>query len=56
MYKTFPLYTKKEALGSFYGKYIEASIKEFQKRCGLKSDGCIGIITYNELKKYGFKE
>lgn len=55
MYKTFPLYTDKKALGNYYGKYIESSIKEFQRRTGLTSDGCVGPITYNELQKYGFK-
>lgn len=56
MYKTFPAYTNKKALGNYYGANIKASIKEFQKRTGLKSDGCVGPITLNELKKYGFKE
>lgn len=55
MYKTFPSYTKKEALGNYYGKNIQASIKEFQKRTKLESDGCVGPITLKELKKYGFK-
>lgn len=56
MYKTFPSYTKKEALGNYYGKNIQASIKEFQRRTKLESDGCVGPITLKELKKYGFKE
>lgn len=56
MYKKFPAYTKKQALGNYYGKYIQASIKEFQKRTGLTPDGCIGKITLAKLKKYGFKE
>lgn len=56
MRKTFPAYTKKEALGDYYGQYIESSIKEFQKRTGLEQDGCVGKITLAELKKYGFKE
>ena len=56
MYKTFPSYTKKEALGNYYGKNIQASIKEFQKRTKLEADGCVGPITLKELKKYGFKE
>ena len=56
MYKNFPLYTSKKALGDYFGTYLEKSIKEFQRRTGLKADGCIGPITLNELKKYGFKE
>ena len=56
MYKTFPAYTKKAALGNYYGKNIQASIKEFQKRTKLEADGCVGKITLAELKKYGFKE
>lgn len=56
MYKTFPAYTKKEALGNYYGKNIQASIKEFQKRTKLEADGNVGPITLKELKKYGFKE
>lgn len=55
MYKTFPSYTKKEALGSYYGKNIQASIREFQKRTHLETDGCTGPITLKELEKYGFK-
>jgi murein DD-endopeptidase MepM/ murein hydrolase activator NlpD len=56
MYKTFPAYTNKKALGNYYGANIKSSIKEFQRRSGLKNDGCVGPITLNELKKYGFKE
>ena len=54
MRKTFPRYTSAKALGNKYGDYLSASIKEFQKRTGLYSDGMCGKITYNELKKYGF--
>ncbi len=62
MYKTFPSYTDKKALGNYYGPYIEASIKEFQKRAKEEGkynstiDGCVGPITLESLKKYGFKE
>lgn len=56
MYKTFPAYTKKEALGNYYGKNIQASIKEFQKRTKIEADGCVGPITLKTLKKYGFNE
>lgn len=55
MYRVFPKYTDKKALGNYYGKYIKASITEFQKRTGLEADGCVGQITLKELEKYGFK-
>lgn len=54
MYLTFPAYTSKNALGNYYGKYIQASIKEFQKRTGLEQDGCVGPKTLAMLVKYGF--
>ena len=56
MYRDFPAYTSKLALGNYYGKYLTKSIKEFQKRTGLVSDGCIGPITLAKLKIYGFVE
>ena len=56
MRKTFPAYTSTKALGSYYGKYIKASITEFQKRTGLLADGNIGPITLAKLKEYGFEE
>lgn len=56
MYKNFPAYTKKEALGNYFGKNLRASITEFQRRCHLETDGCVGRITYNKLKEYGFNE
>ena len=55
MYKTFPAYTSKKALGNYMGKFLQSSIREFQKRTGLYQDGCVGKITYAELQKYGFK-
>lgn len=55
MYKTFPAYTSRNALGNYYGAHIRASIKEFQKRTGLKPDGCVGPITLAKLERYGFK-
>lgn len=55
MYKTFPSYTKKKALGNYYGKNIQSSIKEFQKRTGLEADGSVGPLTLAKLKSYGFK-
>lgn len=61
MYRVFPSYTDKKALGNYYGKYIKASIKEFQKRAKEEGnynstvDGYIGPITLQALVKYGFK-
>ncbi|MDY6154326.1 MAG: N-acetylmuramoyl-L-alanine amidase [Terrisporobacter sp.] len=55
MYKTFPAYTKKAALGNYFGKNLLASIKEFQRRTGLEADGNIGPLTLKKLVKYGFK-
>lgn len=55
MYKTFPAYTSKAALGNYYGPNIQKSIKEFQTRTGLEPDGCVGPLTLAMLKKYGFK-
>lgn len=55
MRKTFPSYTPVAALGPVYGDNLWRSIKEFQRRVGLKQDGCTGPITYDKLKAYGFK-
>ena len=55
MRATFPAYTSNKALGNYYGKYLQASIKEFQKRTGLYQDGCCGPRTYAKLKEFGFK-
>ena len=56
MYKTFPAYTSKKALGNYYGNYLASAIKEFQRRTGLYPDGCTGQLTYNKLKQYGFNK
>lgn len=56
MYKTFPAYTKKEALGKIYGDNLIAAVKEFQKRSGLKVDGYFGPLTLAALEKHGFKK
>lgn len=56
MYKTFPSYTSKSALGDIYGDNLIASIKEFQRRTGLKADGLVGKDTLTKLKSFGFKE
>lgn len=55
MYKMFPSYTSKKALGTLLGDNLVKSIKEFQKRTGLEPDGCIGPKTLAMLEKYGFK-
>ena len=55
MRKNFPAYTPASALGSYFGKNLRKSIIEFQKRTGLVADGCVGVITYDMLKRYGYK-
>lgn len=55
MRRMFPAYTSSKALGNYYGPYITASIKEFQRRTGLEADGCVGPLTLAKLKQYGFK-
>lgn len=54
MYKNFPAYTNKKALGNIYGPYLISSIKEFQRRTNLTPDGCTGPLTLAKLKEYGF--
>ena len=62
MHDTFPAYEKtlkrdkEKLLGDYYGENIEAWIKEFQKRTDLEQDGCVGPLTLEKLKEYGFKE
>lgn len=64
MRATFPSYTPSSALGNIYGDNLWRSIAEFQRRAkadgnyvgaGATIDGNTGILTYNALKKYGFK-
>lgn len=55
MRQNFPSYTSAKALGPIFGKYLQSSIKTFQKRTGLVADGYVGKLTYNKLKEYGFK-
>lgn len=55
MYKTFPKYTDKRALGNYYGPYLTAAIKEFQRRNKMEQDGNTGPLTMAKLKSYGFK-
>lgn len=54
MYRTFPAYTNKKALGPIFGPYLESSIKEFQRRKNLFSDGMVGPKTYAALRQEGF--
>lgn len=42
-----------DMLGNYFGKNLEAWVKEFQKQNGLTADGCIGYITLNKLREYG---
>ena len=56
MYKTFPAYTSKKALGNTYGDNLIKAVKEFQKRTGLKVDGYFGEKTLKMLENYGFKK
>ena len=60
-YDVFPAYAhtlnrdKKNLLGNLFGDNCVAWTKEFQKRTKLNPDGYVGPLTYEELKKYGFK-
>ena len=56
MRRVFPLYTSPKALGNYYGKYIQASIKDFQRRTGIPVTGNVDNNTLTKLKEYGFKE
>ena len=56
MYKTFPSYTSKKALGNTYGDYLIAAVKKFQKRTGLTADGYFGEKTLKKLESFGFKK
>ena len=64
MRSTFPAYTPASALGNLYGDNLWRAMCEFQRRAkadgnyvgaGATIDGNTGILTYNALKKYGFK-
>lgn len=61
MYKTFPAYTDRKALGNYYGPYLTASIREFQRRLKAEGkyndtvDGFTGPKTLALLKQFGFK-
>lgn len=41
--------------GNYFGNNCYKWTVEFQKRTKLYPDGCVGKLTYNMLKKYGFK-
>lgn len=41
--------------GSYFGDYLEACVKVFQKQNGLETDGKIGKLTLAELEEKGFK-
>lgn len=43
-----------DMLGDYFGDNLEKWIMEFQRNNNLEIDGCIGVITYNKLKEYGF--
>lgn len=61
MYKTFPVYTSKAALGDLYGDNLIRAIKQFQtnaKKDGVYddvADGYFGPKTLKALEYYGFK-
>lgn len=42
--------------GNYFGDYVEACIKVFQKQNKLEQDGCIGPITLSKMKENGFIE
>lgn len=52
---TFPAYVSKDALGDYFGIYLLAGVKEFQRRTGLVADGLIGPDTLKKMRSYGFK-
>ena len=56
MRRVFPAYTDKRALGNYFGQYLTAAIKEFQRRTGLTVDGCVGPKTLAKLESFGFKK
>ena len=45
-----------EMLGQYFGRNLEAWVKQFQENNNLQVDGCIGNITLNKLKEYGLNE
>ena len=55
MRATFPAYTPASALGNYFGPNLEGAVKEFQRRCQMVADGCVGPKTYAKMQAYGFK-
>ena len=55
LYKNFPAYTSQKALGNYFGNYLYKSVKEFQRRTNLVSNGQVDKRTLAKLKEYGFK-
>lgn len=58
--KNYPAYTKKEALGDYFGPNLKAAVSEFQRRARISKkyngavDGMIGPKTYGTMRAYGF--
>lgn len=55
LYKNFPAYTSQKALGNYFGNYLYKSVKEFQRRTNLVSNGQVDKRTLAKLEEYGFK-
>jgi len=49
-------YLVKKVEGNYFGDYLEACVKQFQKNNKLEQDGCIGEVTLKTMIKDGFKE
>lgn len=45
----------KSGKGDLFGPYLKAWVADFQRRLGLKQDGCVGPITLKEMKDLGFR-
>lgn len=56
MLKVFSSYTPAKAKGDYFGPNLRKAIMEFQRRCGIERDGCVGPITYAKLKEFGFRK
>lgn len=46
----------KKVQGNYFGDYLTACVKEFQKQNKLETDGCIGPKTLAKMKEQGFSE
>ena len=40
--------------GNYFGPNCRKWTVQFQKRTGIKADGCVGPLTYDKLKRFGF--